>query len=332
MAPFGWVRSRACSACRLARARAARFERVPADRQHRARAARGPRRRPLDRHHRRRFAALFGRAASRTSLRPTIRPAATVLAIFDDNEQNIWAGMQTGLLRLSQRGDEHLPSAGHRQCGFRHRLRRPRWVAVGGRHAPLPHRCQDATVRNWCLRRRPAFACAASFETAAARFGSGPKGDGVFRTQNGRQVQYTRRTGLVNDFVRAFLRNAATAACGSAPMKASTRWHDGTLTNYLPAQGLAYFSIAHHGRGPRRRCLDRHGARREPLAQRRLRAGRGDRATAPGENLGDPRRSRRRTVVRHSRRGPVPLAQRQTDRIRHGRRVGRRQHLPDSRR
>ncbi len=33
---------------------------------------------------------------------PDNPPSSTVLAIFDDNEQNIWAGMQTGLLRLSR--------------------------------------------------------------------------------------------------------------------------------------------------------------------------------------------------------------------------------------
>ena len=33
---------------------------------------------------------------------PDNPPSATVLAIFDDSEQNIWAGMQTGLLRLSR--------------------------------------------------------------------------------------------------------------------------------------------------------------------------------------------------------------------------------------
>ena len=33
---------------------------------------------------------------------PDNPPSSTVLAIFNDNEQNIWAGMQTGLLRLSR--------------------------------------------------------------------------------------------------------------------------------------------------------------------------------------------------------------------------------------
>jgi ligand-binding sensor domain-containing protein len=33
---------------------------------------------------------------------PDNPPSSTVLAIFDDSEQNVWAGMQTGLLRLSR--------------------------------------------------------------------------------------------------------------------------------------------------------------------------------------------------------------------------------------
>src|SRR5205823_3981610 len=33
----------------------------------------------------------------------------------------------------------------------------------------------------------------------------GTEGDGVFRSSGGAQVQYTKRTGLVNDFVRAMI-------------------------------------------------------------------------------------------------------------------------------
>ncbi len=70
----------------------------------------------------------------------------------------------------------------------------------------------------------------------------GTEGDGVFRSQNGRRVQYTRRTGLVNDFVRAFF-ESRDGSVWIGTDEGITRWHDGALTNYLPAQGLAYFSV-----------------------------------------------------------------------------------------
>ena len=70
----------------------------------------------------------------------------------------------------------------------------------------------------------------------------GTEGDGVFRTANGQQVQYTKKTGLVNDFVRAFL-ESRDGSVWIGTDEGITRWHEGTLTNYLEPQGLAYFSI-----------------------------------------------------------------------------------------
>ncbi len=55
-------------------------------------------------------------------------------------------------------------------------------------------------------------------------------------------MQYTKRTGLVNDFVRAFL-ESRDGSVWIGTDEGITRWHDGALTNYLPAQGLAYFSV-----------------------------------------------------------------------------------------
>jgi streptogramin lyase len=70
----------------------------------------------------------------------------------------------------------------------------------------------------------------------------GTEGDGVFRSQNGQQVQFTKRTGLVNDFIRAFL-ESHDGSIWIGTDEGISRWHDGTLTNYLEPQGLAYFSI-----------------------------------------------------------------------------------------
>jgi signal transduction histidine kinase len=70
----------------------------------------------------------------------------------------------------------------------------------------------------------------------------GTEGDGVFRSEKGRQVQYTKRTGLVNDFVRAFL-ESRDGSVWIGTDEGLTRWHEGTLSNYLEPQGLAYFSI-----------------------------------------------------------------------------------------
>ena len=144
----------------------------------------------------------------------------------------------------------------------------------------------------------------------------------AFSGRKGRQVQYTKRTGLVNDFVRAFL-ESRDGSVWIGTDEGISRWHDGTLTNYLEPQGLAYFSIRTLAEDARRRYLDRHRARREPLARRPFRPGRGDHAPADREDLGDPRGSRRRALVRHARSRTVPLARRQADRIRRAAGPGR---------
>ena len=100
----------------------------------------------------------------------------------------------------------------------------------------------SAIVPSWCRRRRRASACAASFETAPERFGSAPKATAFSARKTAGRVQYTKRTGLVNDFVRAFL-ESRDGSVWIGTDEGVTRWHDGALTNYLQAQGLAYFSV-----------------------------------------------------------------------------------------
>jgi signal transduction histidine kinase len=70
----------------------------------------------------------------------------------------------------------------------------------------------------------------------------GTEGAGAFRIENGRRVQYTKSTGLVNDFIRAFL-EARDGSVWIGTDEGISRWHGGVLTNYREADGLAYFSI-----------------------------------------------------------------------------------------
>src|ERR1035441_4403974 len=49
---------------------------------------------------------------------PDNPPSATVLAIFDDSERNIWAGMQTGLLRLSRAAMSTFPLSNTANADF----------------------------------------------------------------------------------------------------------------------------------------------------------------------------------------------------------------------
>ena len=152
--------------------------------------------------------------------------------------------MQTGLLRLSRAAINTFPltdaanadfgtvysDRGRRRCGSP-----ARYDCTGS----MP----NATAPSWCPRLRRASACAPSCATAPERCGSGPKETAFFgRAEHGRQEQFTKRTGLVNDFVRAFL-EGRDGSVWIGTDEGVSRWHNGTLTNYLEPQGLAYFSI-----------------------------------------------------------------------------------------
>ncbi len=172
---------------------------------------------------------------------PDNPPSATVLAIFADSEDNIWAGMQTGLLRLSRAAMSTFPLPDTANADFGTVYADPDgslWVA--GAHL---FRIDARRERSELMPPpAPGIRVRCVYRDKAGALWIGTEGDGVFRVQNGRQTHYTKRDGLGNDFVRAFLETRDGSMWIGAD-EGATRLHDGVLTNYLPAQGLAYFSV-----------------------------------------------------------------------------------------
>jgi ligand-binding sensor domain-containing protein/signal transduction histidine kinase len=172
---------------------------------------------------------------------PDNPPSSTVLGIFEDNERNIWAGMQTGLLRLSRAAMSTFPLPDTANADFGTVYADPDgslWVA--GTHLYRINAKRDRS--ELVSPPAPGIRVRSVFRDRAGALWIGTEGDGVFRSENGRQVQYTKRSGLVNDFVRAFL-ESRDGNVWIGTDEGLARWHDGTLTNYLEPQGLAYFSI-----------------------------------------------------------------------------------------
>lgn len=172
---------------------------------------------------------------------PDNPPSSTVLALFNDKERNVWVGMQTGLLRLSRAAISTfpLPDAANADFGTVYSdTDGSLWVA--GTHL---YRI-DARREHSELAPPPApgirVRCVMRDSHGALWIGT--EGDGVFRSQAGRREQFTKRTGLVNDFVRALL-EGRDGSVWIATDEGITRWRDGALTNYLEPQGLAYFSV-----------------------------------------------------------------------------------------
>lgn len=168
-------------------------------------------------------------------------PSSTVLALFSDNEQNIWTGMQTGLLRLSRADINSFPLPDTANADFGSVYSDPDgslWVASthlyrinakrqGSQLVPAP--APGIRVRN-------------VMRDSTGALWIGTEGDGVYRSWHGRQVQFTKRTGLVNDFIRAFL-ESRDGSIWIGTDEGISRWRAGTLTNYREPHGLAYFSI-----------------------------------------------------------------------------------------
>jgi len=172
---------------------------------------------------------------------PDNPPSATVLAIFGDNERNIWAGMQTGLLRLSRAAMSTFPLPDTANADFGTVYADPDgslWVA--GTHLFRINARRDRS--ELVPSPPPEVRVRSVFRDRAGALWIGTEGDGVYRTLNGHREQYTKRTGLVNDFVRAFL-EGRDGSVWIGTDEGVTRWRDGTLTNYLEPQGLAYFSV-----------------------------------------------------------------------------------------
>lgn len=168
-------------------------------------------------------------------------PSSTVLALFEDNEQNIWAGMQTGLLRLSRAAMSTfpLPDAANADFGTVYSDRDGSlWVAGTHLYRIDPQRGRPEMIAP----PSPGLRVRCVMRESSGALWLGTEGDGVFRSAGGRQVQFTKHNGLVNDFVRALL-ETRDGSVWIGTDEGVSRWHDGALTNYREPQGLAYFSI-----------------------------------------------------------------------------------------
>lgn len=168
-------------------------------------------------------------------------PSGTVLALFEDNERNIWAGMQTALLRLSRTAMNAfpLPNTANADFGTVYPdADGSLWVASTNlyrinarrdRSELMPPPSPGVRVRNVMRERSGALWI-------------GTEGEGAFRIQNGRREHYTKSSGLVNDFVRAML-ETRDGSVWIGTDEGISRWHNGAIANFSEADGLAYFSI-----------------------------------------------------------------------------------------
>ncbi|HUJ29708.1 MAG TPA: two-component regulator propeller domain-containing protein [Candidatus Acidoferrum sp.] len=172
---------------------------------------------------------------------PEDPPSSTILSVFEDSEQNIWVGLQTGLLRLSRTAMSTFPLPGAQNADFG-TVYPDRdgslWVASTHLYRIGPKRTSSQLVPD----PGPGIRVRSVFRDSRGDWWIGTEGHGVFLTRGSRRFHFTKRNGLVNDFVRAFLEGRDHSVWIGTDEGVS-RWHDGILTSYRESDGLAYFSV-----------------------------------------------------------------------------------------
>ncbi len=168
-------------------------------------------------------------------------PSSTVLALFEDSEQNLWGGMQTGLWRLSRTAMSTYPLPDAQNADF---------------ETIYPDRDGSLFVASTELYRinsrrddaeripspGPGIRVRNVFRDSSGALWIGTDGHGAFRSKGGSEVHYTKRSGLTNDFIRAFL-ESRDGSIWIGTDEGVNRWQNGAITNYGVAEGLCYFSV-----------------------------------------------------------------------------------------
>jgi signal transduction histidine kinase/ligand-binding sensor domain-containing protein len=188
---------------------------------------------------------------------PDNPPGSTVLGLFEDSEQNMWVGMQTGMLRLSRTAMTTFPLPDVQNADF------------GTVYADADGSLWVASTELYHINPRRDSAELIATPEAGARVRNvlrdrtgalwvGTDGHGAFRTDGvaaaatkvkGKgpdklrfTMHYTTHNGLTNDFVRAFL-EGRDGSVWIATDEGLNRWRDGAVTSYRMTDGLCYFSI-----------------------------------------------------------------------------------------
>ena len=172
---------------------------------------------------------------------PEDPPSSTVLALFEDNEHNIWTGMQTGLLRLSRTPMSTFPLPDAQNADFE-TIYPDRdgslWVASTQLYRINARRDNSKLIPS----PEPGVRVRNVMRDRSGALWIGTDGHGAYRIKGAQRLHYTTRNGLTNDFVRAFLESRDGSIWIGAD-EGINRWQNGKLTNYRMADGLCYFSV-----------------------------------------------------------------------------------------
>lgn len=180
---------------------------------------------------------------------PAFVPSDTVLAVFEDSEQNVWLGTETGMLRLSRTPLTVVPleHASESDFGTVYQDREGNLWAAGTR----VYRLHDGVARLYRSRLPSSVRVRQVLEDGDSSMWFGTDGSGIFHVAGSAIRQYTTRGGLVNNFVRAILQ-AADGTIWIGTDEGISHFDGRRFANYQMKDGLAYQSV-------RAMLLDRNG-------------------------------------------------------------------------
>lgn len=166
-----------------------------------------------------------------------------VLTLFEDREDDVWIGTQGGLLRLAPSAAATLTAADGAPLSINTVYQDPEGpllvAALNGRlfevadhvlrPARLPASLAGVPVRN-------------AFRDRAGGLWIGTDGMGAARIASGAVSRFDMRSGLVNDFVRAFCEDGE-GGIWIGTDGGLSRHHGGAFRNYTAGDGLRYGSV-----------------------------------------------------------------------------------------
>lgn len=170
----------------------------------------------------------------------TALPSDTVLTVFEDIEQNVWLGMETGMLRLSRTPLTilPLPHAGESDFGTVYQDREGRLWAASTQLYLLqngsPELYQSAALAGVKVRE--------VFQDRDLSLWFGTDGSGLIHVTGSTARHYTTSDGLVNNFIRAILQ-AQDGSLWIGTDEGVSHFDGRGFTSYQMKDGLAYQSI-----------------------------------------------------------------------------------------
>jgi len=180
---------------------------------------------------------------------PAVIASDTVLTVFEDSEQNVWLGTETGMLRLSRTPVTMLPLEHASESDFGTVYQdREGYLWSAGTHL---WRLKNGVPELYHLPGPENVRVRQVLQARDSSMWFGTDGSGLFHVAGDAVRQYTARDGLVNNFIRTLVQ-AADGSLWIGTDEGISHFNERTFTNYQMKDGLAYQSI-------RALLLDRNG-------------------------------------------------------------------------